>query len=50
MTTADSILNASSQLTADGRAALVVTPGYTVRTRRRVWRVVRTPRIWIISS
>lgn len=39
MITADSTLNASSQLTADGRAALVVTPGYTLRSRRRVFRV-----------
>ena len=30
--TADSVTTtASSQLTADGRAALVVTPGYTLR-------------------
>lgn len=37
--TADSALNASSQLTADGRALLVVTPGFIVRSRRRIFRV-----------
>lgn len=39
MNTADSTLTADSPLTADGRGALVVTPGYTLRSRRRVFRV-----------
>ena len=39
MNTSDSTLNTSAQLTADGRAALVVTPGYILRSRRRVFRV-----------
>lgn len=39
MITSDSPLTADSKLTADGRAALVVTPGYTLRSRRRVFRV-----------
>lgn len=39
MINADSIITADSTLTADGRALLVVTPGYTVRSRRRVFRV-----------
>lgn len=38
MTTADSTLTADSQLPADG-LLLVVTPGYTLRSRRRVFRV-----------
>lgn len=32
-------ITADSQLTADGRPALVATPGYIVRARRRVFRV-----------
>lgn len=39
MTTADSTLTSDSLLTADGRAALVVTAGYRIPSRRRVFRV-----------
>jgi len=39
MITADSTLTADSRLTADGRALLVATPGYVIRSRRRIFRV-----------
>ena len=39
MITASTTTTADSQLTADGRPALVATPGYVIRSRRRIFRV-----------
>jgi hypothetical protein len=49
MITADSTINASSRLTADGRALRATTTGHVI-AERRIWRALRTLRTWLISA